>query len=89
MGTICSMIMLVITAYPLTKKELKGRKVVMTLWIITMFFGGGLIPDYFLIRSLGLINSHWALILPGLLQHHPHAQLHRIAAPFPGRSRSD
>lgn len=66
-GTICSMAMLVITAYPLTKKELKGRKIVMKLWIVTMFFGGGLIPDYFLIRSLGLLNSHWALILPGLL----------------------
>lgn len=66
-GTFCSMLLLVLTAYPLTKPELKGRRVIMRLWIVTMFFSGGLIPDYFLIRSLKLINSHWALILPGLL----------------------
>ncbi len=66
-GTILSMILLVITAYPLTKRDLKGRKLIMVLWIITMFFSGGMIPDYFLVRSLGLLNTPWALILPALL----------------------
>lgn len=66
-GTILSMALLVITAYPLTKKDLKGQKLIMTLWIITMFFSGGMIPDYFLIRKLNLLNNLWALILPGLL----------------------
>jgi len=66
-GTICSMVLLVLTAYPLTKKELKGRKTIMTLWIITMFFSGGMIPNYFLMRSLGLLNNLWSIILPGLL----------------------
>ena len=66
-GTALSMLLLVVTAYPLTKKDLKGQKLIMTLWIITMFFSGGMIPDYFLVRSLGLLNTHWALILPGLL----------------------
>jgi len=66
-GTVLSMILLVLTAYPLTKKDLKGQKVIMMLWIVTMFFSGGMIPDYFLVRSLGLLNTRWALILPGLL----------------------
>ncbi len=66
-GTALSMILMVITAYPLTKKDLKGYKTITTLWIITMFFSGGMIPEYFLMRSLGLLNTRWAMILPGLL----------------------
>lgn len=66
-GTLSSMAVLVLTAYPLSKKEMKGRKLIMTLWVITMFFGGGMIPNYFLIRSLGLLNNLWSMILPGLL----------------------
>ncbi len=66
-GTLLSMLILVLTAYPLTKKELKGRNLLLTLWIITMFFGGGMIPNYFLIRSMGLLNSLWSMVLPGLL----------------------
>lgn len=66
-GTLLSMLLLVLTAYPLTKKQVKGTKVIMKLWIFTMFFSGGMIPDYFLIRSLGMINSLWSLILPGML----------------------
>lgn len=66
-GTALSMVLLVLTAYPLTKKHVRGTKLIMKLWIFTMFFSGGMIPDYFLIRSLGLINSLWSLILPGLL----------------------
>ena len=66
-GTALSMILLVVTAYPLTKRDLKGRNVMMTLWIITMFFSGGMIPNYFLIRSMGLLNSLWSLVLPSLL----------------------
>lgn len=66
-GTALSMVLLVLTAYPLTKKNVKGTRLIMKLWIFTMFFSGGMIPDYFLIRSLGLINSLWSLILPGLL----------------------
>ncbi|SFQ28199.1 carbohydrate ABC transporter permease [Caldicoprobacter faecalis] len=66
-GTICSLILLVLTAYPLAKRDLKGQKFIMTLWIITMFFSGGMIPNYLLIRSLGLLNNLWSVILPGLL----------------------
>lgn len=66
-GTLLSMVLLVLTAYPLTQKKVRGTKTIMKLWIFTMFFSGGMIPDYFLIRSLGLINNIWSLILPGLL----------------------
>ena len=66
-GTVLSMILLVITAYPLTKKDLKGRSTIQKLWIFTMFFSGGMIPEYFLMRTLGLLNTLWAMILPGLL----------------------
>ena len=66
-GTALSMLLLVITAYPLSKKHLKGQKLVMTLWVITMFFSGGMIPEYFLVCTLGLLNTRWSMILPGLL----------------------
>lgn len=66
-GSALSLIVLVLTGYPLSKKDLKGRNVYMTLWIITMFFSGGMIPNYFLIRTLGLLNNRWSLILPGLV----------------------
>ncbi len=66
-GTALSMVLLVLTAYPLTKRDLKGRNFIMTLWIITMFFSGVMIPNYFLIRSLGLLNNLWSMILPSLL----------------------
>jgi putative aldouronate transport system permease protein len=66
-GTALSMLLLVITAYPLTKKHLKGRNFYLTLWIITMFFSGGMIPNYLLVRQLNMINSLWSQILPPLL----------------------
>lgn len=65
--TIICMTMTILTAYPLTKMHLKGRKAVMYMIIFTMFFGGGIIPDYILIKSLHLLNSPWALILPGMI----------------------
>ncbi len=66
-GTPLTMGLMVMTAYPLTKKELKGRNLILTLWVITMYFSGGMIPSYILVcRTLGLKNSLWSLILPGL-----------------------
>ncbi len=52
-------------AYPLSQKKLKGKKAINVLMIITMFFGGGLIPTYLLIQQLGMLNTVWALIIPG------------------------
>lgn len=55
-----------IFAYPLSKKHIKGRSIIMTLLIFSMMFGtGGLIPTYLLRRSLGLLNTYAAIILPG------------------------
>jgi putative aldouronate transport system permease protein len=59
------MVMTVLTAYPLSKKNLPLRGFYMTLIIITMFFGGGLIPSFLLVRSLKMYNTVWALVLPG------------------------
>ncbi|WP_339239009.1 carbohydrate ABC transporter permease [Paenibacillus sp. FSL R5-0517] len=65
--TVLCMLFTLAAAYPLTKKKLKGRKLFMYVIIITMFFSGGMIPEYLLIRDLNMLNSVWALILPGLV----------------------
>ncbi|OJG90105.1 hypothetical protein RV16_GL001915 [Enterococcus saccharolyticus] len=56
-----------ITAYPLSRSDLYGRGAIMTFFVITMFVGGGLIPTYLLIRDLGMLDTIWAIILPGAL----------------------
>ncbi len=63
-GTVFSIIMTILAAYPLTKKKLKGRNFFLVLIVITMYFGGGMIPDYILVKNLGLIDSPLALLLP-------------------------
>ncbi|MFK4301314.1 MULTISPECIES: carbohydrate ABC transporter permease [unclassified Paenibacillus] len=65
--TVLSMLMTVIAAYPLTKKNLKGRKTIMFMIVVTMFFSGGIIPEYILVRDLHLLNNIGSLILPGLI----------------------
>lgn len=62
-----SMVMTIIAAYPLTKKYLKGRNIFLLMIVITMYFGGGMIPDYINMRNLNLIDKVWVLILPGCL----------------------
>lgn len=64
-GTIYSVVTVYITAYPLSKKELPGRKLISIFFIVTMYFGGGLIPTYLVVRDTGLLNNMWALFLPG------------------------
>ena len=64
-GTIFSVTMLYITAYPLAQKDLPGRKWISIFFIITMYFGGGLVPTYLVVKQTGLINNMWALFLPG------------------------
>jgi putative aldouronate transport system permease protein len=63
-GTLISMILTTITAFPLCRKELPGRKVFMGIILFTMIFHGGMIPTYIIIRAYGLINTFWALMLP-------------------------
>lgn len=66
MGVAIGLTLVVLMAYPLSRKQLKGRGLVMNLVIFSMMFNGGMIPNYYLIRSLGLIDSLWAVILPGV-----------------------
>ncbi|GAB2318024.1 carbohydrate ABC transporter permease [Alkalibacterium sp. s-m-22] len=65
--SLLSVCITMLTAYPLSKKELVGKGPVMTFLIITMFFGGGLVPTYLLIRNLGMLNTPWAIIVPGAM----------------------
>jgi len=67
MGTLVNLIMTFITAYPLSHKRLIGRGLLMNLVVFTMLFSGGMIPGFLNIRSLGLINSLWSLILVGAI----------------------
>ncbi len=66
-GTILSLVMSIHVAYPLSKKYLPNRTFWTSLIVFTMFFSGGMIPEYILVRSLKLYNSRWALIFPILL----------------------
>lgn len=63
--TAIAMVLSVFAAFALSKKRLKGRTVFMTLIVFTMYFGGGLIPDYLLVRDLKMLDTVWALVLPG------------------------
>ncbi|MCM1174831.1 MAG: carbohydrate ABC transporter permease [Blautia sp.] len=64
-GTVFSVVILYLTAYPLSVKGLPGRKFFSIFFIITMYFGGGLVPTYLIVKQTGLINNMWALFLPG------------------------
>ncbi|BBI32792.1 carbohydrate ABC transporter permease [Cohnella abietis] len=63
-GTFVHVFFTAMVAYALSNRDLLGRKLYMTLGTITLFFGGGLIPSYLLIRDLGLLDSFWVYILP-------------------------
>lgn len=65
MGTLINLIMTTMGAYPLSRKDFCGRQVFTLFFTITMFFSGGLIPTYLVIKTLGLYNSFWVMVLPG------------------------
>ena len=64
-GTVFSVVILYLAAYPLSVKDLPGRKLISIFFIITMYFGGGMVPTYLVVKQTGLINNMWALFLPG------------------------
>lgn len=66
-GTITSILMTAILAYGMTRRELIGKNYFMFFFIFTMYFGGGLIPSYLLISSLGLMNKFLVFIIPALI----------------------
>jgi multiple sugar transport system permease protein/putative aldouronate transport system permease protein len=57
----------VMAAYPLSRRDLVGRNFVMFFYSFTMFFGGGIIPLYLLVRSLGMVNTRWAMLIPNAM----------------------
>ena len=63
--TIISVVVTLLAAYPMSRADFKGRGFFNTIFVITMFFGGGLIPTYLLISNLGMLDTIWALLLPG------------------------
>lgn len=66
-GTVLAMLITTITGYALSKKSMPGRNILLTLIIFTMYFSGGLVPWYLVVRSLGLTNTLLAMIVPNAL----------------------
>lgn len=66
-GTLLSLIVTAAFSYMISRKRLYGRKVFITLLIITLLFNPGIIPNYLIVQQFGLMNSLWAIILPGLI----------------------
>lgn len=66
-GTICSMLITICGAYPLSRRGVLLKKPIMLFIIFTMFFGGGMVPTFLVVQGLGLTNTIWAMIIPGML----------------------
>lgn len=66
-GTLVGLTLTILAAYPLSRFSLVGRRPLMMLFLFTMLFNGGLVPNYMLVLSLGLLNTAWAIILPTAL----------------------
>ena len=61
-GTTVNVFLTMMAAYPLSRRDFVGRNAIMFIFTFTMFFNGGLIPTYLLVRSLGLVNTRWAMV---------------------------
>ncbi|WP_135556656.1 carbohydrate ABC transporter permease [Paenibacillus cymbidii] len=66
-GTALNLILTMLLAYPLSRRNLPGRKFFLLIIVITLLFGGGLIPTYLVVKSLGLLDSVWAMIVPNAI----------------------
>jgi multiple sugar transport system permease protein/putative aldouronate transport system permease protein len=64
-GTALNVTLTVLAAYPLSRRDFRGRNIFMMLFAFTMYFNGGMVPTFLIVRSLGLLNSRAAMILPG------------------------
>ena len=63
--TVISVVVTLLAAYPMSRADFKGKGFFNTIFVITMFFGGGLIPTYLLISDLGMLDTIWAILIPG------------------------
>jgi putative aldouronate transport system permease protein len=66
-GTIVNLIMTCLMAYPLSRRDLIGRRPIMMMVIFTLLFSGGMIPTFLIVKALGLLDSMWALIIPSAI----------------------
>ncbi|CAG7638192.1 carbohydrate ABC transporter permease [Paenibacillus allorhizosphaerae] len=66
-GTLINVVMTLLAAYPLARRDLFGKNVLMFLFVFTTMFSGGLIPSYLIVKDLGMLSSVWSLIIPGAL----------------------
>ena len=66
-GTLINVVLTVMIAYPLSRKDFAGRNVIMFVVTFTMMFSGGIIPTFLLVRSLGILNTRWAMLLPNAI----------------------
>ncbi|RTE02356.1 carbohydrate ABC transporter permease [Paenibacillus whitsoniae] len=66
-GTLLNLVFTVLTALPLSRRGLPGRSGILLFIVFTMLFSGGIIPSYLLVKQVGLLNSSWSLIIPGLI----------------------
>ena len=67
LGTSINMVMTLLCAYPLSRPGLKGRRLFNFMFMLTMFINGGMIPMYIQVKNLGLLDSVWAIVLPGAI----------------------
>lgn len=66
-GTLVAVVMTILAAYPLSRKELRGKKFFIGMFMFTMIFSGGLIPTYIVVKNLHMLNTIWAVIIPNCL----------------------
>ena len=66
-GTLYQLFFTVITGYAMSRNKWTGKGFVMNMILVTMFFGGGMVPYYYLIKSLGMMNKIWVMIIPGAI----------------------
>lgn len=66
-GTMINIFMTTLAAYPLSRRDMPGQGPIMMLFTFTMIFSGGMIPNYLLVRNLGILNTVWAMLLPGAI----------------------
>ncbi|MFS0723846.1 carbohydrate ABC transporter permease [Paenibacillus sp. 1P07SE] len=65
LGTAINLLLTLTAAYPLSRKDFKARNTLMVIYVLSLFFSGGLIPTYLVVKNLGMINTIWAMIIPG------------------------
>ena len=63
-GTALNLVMTMLCAYPLSRKEFRARGFLSMFFVFTMYFSGGMVPSYILVNKLGLLNTRWAMIIP-------------------------